>query len=101
MQCELQRHVPRSVRLCLSVRLIACFHGARRLVLFSDVDMATVGLAHAEEPWAVVVAVRQGHLVATAFHPEFTADPSWHKYFLRVVAEATAARNHTALSTSA
>jgi glutamine amidotransferase PdxT len=75
---------------------------ARVLFYFSsDVDMATVGLAHAETPWDVVVAVRQGALLATAFHPEFTADPSWHKYFLRVVAEATAARNLTALSTSA
>lgn len=26
---------------------------------------------------SVVVAVREGHLVATAFHPELTADLRW------------------------
>ena len=29
-----------------------------------------------------VVAVRQGHLLATAFHPEITDDFSVHQYFL-------------------
>jgi 5'-phosphate synthase pdxT subunit len=28
------------------------------------------------------VAVRQGHLMATAFHPELTRDPRLHRYFL-------------------
>jgi 5'-phosphate synthase pdxT subunit len=31
------------------------------------------------------VAVRQGHLLATAFHPEITEDYSVHKYFLEKV----------------
>lgn len=31
------------------------------------------------------VAVRQGHLLATSFHPEVTADVRVHKYFLEVV----------------
>ena len=35
---------------------------------------------------AVVVAVRQGQLLATAFHPELTRDPRWHEMFLRMVA---------------
>ena len=35
---------------------------------------------------AVVVAVRQGQLLATAFHPELTRDPRWHELFLRMVA---------------
>lgn len=30
-----------------------------------------------------VVAARQGHLLATAFHPELTPDPSVHAWFLR------------------
>ncbi len=30
-----------------------------------------------------VVAVRQGHMLATAFHPELTADMRVHEYFLR------------------
>ena len=31
------------------------------------------------------VAVRQGHLLATSFHPEVTADVRVHKYFLEEV----------------
>lgn len=31
------------------------------------------------------VAVRQGHLLATSFHPEMTADVRVHKYFLEEV----------------
>lgn len=30
------------------------------------------------------VAVRQGNLLATAFHPELTSDTRFHKYFLRM-----------------
>ena len=30
----------------------------------------------------VVVAVRQGNLLATAFHPELTPERWWHHYFL-------------------
>jgi 5'-phosphate synthase pdxT subunit len=33
-----------------------------------------------------VVAVRQGRLLATAFHPELSADPRLHRYFLKIVA---------------
>jgi len=32
-----------------------------------------------------VVAVRQGRLIATSFHPELTNDPRFHKYFLSLV----------------
>lgn len=35
----------------------------------------------------VIVAVRQGNLLATAFHPELTADTRWHSYFLKMVDE--------------
>ena len=34
-----------------------------------------------------VVAARQGHLLATTFHPELTSDPRLHRYFL-ALAEA-------------
>ncbi|MBI4187033.1 MAG: pyridoxal 5'-phosphate synthase glutaminase subunit PdxT [Chloroflexi bacterium] len=34
------------------------------------------------------VAVRQGRLLASAFHPELTADLRFHKYFLDLVAES-------------
>ena len=29
-----------------------------------------------------VVALRQGHLLLTTFHPELTRDPRFHEYFL-------------------
>ncbi|KAI4322249.1 hypothetical protein L6164_021960 [Bauhinia variegata] len=32
----------------------------------------------------VIVAVRQGNILATAFHPELTADTRWHSYFLKM-----------------
>ena len=32
-----------------------------------------------------VVAVREGHLLGTAFHPEIGGDPRFHQYFLRIV----------------
>jgi pyridoxal 5'-phosphate synthase pdxT subunit len=32
-----------------------------------------------------IVAVREGHLLGTAFHPEISADPRFHHYFLRIV----------------
>ncbi|KAJ0963778.1 hypothetical protein J5N97_028900 [Dioscorea zingiberensis] len=32
----------------------------------------------------VIVAVRQGNLLGTAFHPELTADTRWHSLFLRM-----------------
>jgi 5'-phosphate synthase pdxT subunit len=31
-----------------------------------------------------IVAARQGHLLATAFHPELTGDDRFHRYFLTV-----------------
>ncbi len=34
-----------------------------------------------------IVAARQGHLLATAFHPELTDDPSMHHYFIKMVKE--------------
>jgi 5'-phosphate synthase pdxT subunit len=34
-----------------------------------------------------VVAVRQGHLLATAFHPELTGDARVHEYFVQLAKE--------------
>jgi len=34
-----------------------------------------------------IVAVRQDNIVASAFHPELTADLRFHKYFLDIVAQ--------------
>lgn len=32
-----------------------------------------------------IVAAQQGHLLATAFHPELTTDDRFHRYFLQLV----------------
>ncbi|HEY7465990.1 MAG TPA: pyridoxal 5'-phosphate synthase glutaminase subunit PdxT [Dehalococcoidia bacterium] len=39
-----------------------------------------------------IVAARQGHLLATSFHPELTDDPRIHRYFLSFVPEVTGAK---------
>jgi 5'-phosphate synthase pdxT subunit len=36
-----------------------------------------------------IVAVRQGALLGTAFHPEVSGDPRFHQYFLRIVESVT------------
>jgi pyridoxal 5'-phosphate synthase pdxT subunit len=36
-------------------------------------------------PNGIAVSARQGKLLATAFHPEFTDDPRVHSYFLKMV----------------
>ena len=35
-----------------------------------------------------IVAARQGHLLATSFHPELTDDDRFHRYFTELAAEA-------------
>ncbi|KAL3653063.1 Pyridoxal biosynthesis protein pdx2 [Castilleja foliolosa] len=37
----------------------------------------------------VIVAVKQGNLLATAFHPELTSDTRWHSYFLKMISETS------------
>ena len=39
-------------------------------------------------PTGLPVAVRQGNLLATAFHPELTGDNRFHRYFLDLVPDA-------------
>jgi 5'-phosphate synthase pdxT subunit len=39
-----------------------------------------------------IVAARQGHLLATSFHPELTDDPRIHRYFLSFTSEVTGAK---------
>ncbi|XP_042510374.1 probable pyridoxal 5'-phosphate synthase subunit PDX2 [Macadamia integrifolia] len=37
----------------------------------------------------VIVAIKQGNLLGTAFHPELTADTRWHSYFLKMAGVVT------------
>jgi 5'-phosphate synthase pdxT subunit len=39
-------------------------------------------------PSGAVVAVREGNLLATAFHPELTGDNSVHEYFVAMVSKS-------------
>jgi 5'-phosphate synthase pdxT subunit len=32
-----------------------------------------------------IVAVKQGNILATSFHPELTSDVSWHQYFVSMI----------------
>ena len=57
-----------------------------------EAGMSLLGVAASEEPWDVIVAVRQGNILASAFHPEFTQDTSWHKYFSEITSEFKAER---------
>jgi 5'-phosphate synthase pdxT subunit len=70
-----------------------------------DVEVAGVGAFHGvfiRAPWVEragpdvevlaevaghPVAVRQGHLLATSFHPELTGDPRMHELFVRRILE--------------
>uniref|UniRef100_A0ACD5ZB17 Uncharacterized protein n=1 Tax=Avena sativa TaxID=4498 RepID=A0ACD5ZB17_AVESA len=47
----------------------------------------------------VIVAVRQGDILATAFHPELTSDSRWHRLFLAMDKDSQA-RSLAALSLS-
>jgi len=54
-----------------------------------DVGPAVEVLARVEEGEAAgrIVAVRQGSLLATSFHPEMTGDGRVHELFVRIVKE--------------
>ena len=41
---------------------------------------------------AIHVAVRQGTILATAFHPELTNDLRWHEFFVAIVAGQSSSR---------
>lgn len=43
----------------------------------------------------VIAAVRQGSMLATAFHPELTDDLRWHAYFVELVRAWRGAGRHT------
>lgn len=45
---------------------------------------------HAQTGADVIVAVRQGPILATAFHPELTNDSRWHQLFLEMVGKENA-----------
>jgi 5'-phosphate synthase pdxT subunit len=50
---------------------------------------------------SVIVAVRSGGLLATAFHPELTQDARWHRLFVEMVEEQAAAASQARPSEAA
>ena len=62
------------------------FHGVFiRAPLITEVGKKTQILAQLTD--GRIVAAQQGHLMATAFHPELTDDDRVHRYFLHLVKE--------------
>jgi pyridoxal 5'-phosphate synthase pdxT subunit len=56
-----------------------------RAPLIESVDGEAQVLAQLDD--GHIVAARQGHLLATSFHPELTGDDRFHRYFLKLAAE--------------
>jgi 5'-phosphate synthase pdxT subunit len=56
-------------------------------------------LATLPDEMQVVVAVRQGAIMATAFHPELTRDTRWHALFLDMVRQASREKQQNVSST--
>lgn len=58
-----------------------------RAPLIEAVGAGVEVLARAEKDnRAVIVAARQGNLLATSFHPELASDDRFHRYFLKMAA---------------
>jgi 5'-phosphate synthase pdxT subunit len=62
---------------------ISSFHGVFiRAPSISDIGSGVEVLSKFNEK---IVAVKQGNILATAFHPELTTDISLHKYFVKII----------------
>lgn len=58
-----------------------------RAPLVTAVDESAGAEILAELPEGRIVAVRQGHYLATSFHPELTGDTRFHQLFLTMVGQ--------------
>ena len=76
-------------------RFLAVFIRAPRLVSVDETAGVNI-LARLDDGTAV--AAEQGHWLVTSFHPELTADPRFHSYFLKLVKTALSASNPPAQS---
>ena len=79
--------------------MAAIWSEAHKLAVWKEVEVlarldpalspsASLGVNSVEGDGAVV-AVRQGNLLATAFHPELTEDERFHRYFLGLFSVTT------------
>jgi 5'-phosphate synthase pdxT subunit len=70
---------------------ISSFHGVFiRAPSISDVGSDVEVLSKFNEK---IVAVKQGNIIATAFHPELTTDISLHKYFVKIIQQSVEKNN--------
>ncbi len=70
---------------------ISSFHGVFiRAPSISDVGSDVEVLSKFNEK---IVAVKQGNIIATAFHPELTTDISLHKYFVKIIQQSIEKNN--------
>ena len=70
---------------------ISSFHGVFiRAPSISDVGSDVEVLSKFNEK---IVAVKQGNILATAFHPELTTDISLHKYFVKIIQQSVEKNN--------
>ena len=53
-------------------------------------DVQVLGRVEGGPAEGRIVAVRQGDLLATSFHPELTGDHRVHRYFVQMVHDALA-----------
>ncbi len=58
-----------------------------------DVETLATVAAIQNDDEAVIAAVRNGPILATAFHPELTDDPRWHRFFVQMVQDYMAPSN--------
>ncbi|XP_028770469.1 probable pyridoxal 5'-phosphate synthase subunit PDX2 [Neltuma alba] len=70
------------------VQILAHFPVPSKRLLGSDLSLEDQK-ENVEEESKVIVAVRQGNILGTAFHPELTADTRWHSYFSKMGNEIT------------
>ena len=61
-----------------------------RAPVVADLGEKATALATMDD--GTVVAVEQGNLIGTSFHPEMTADYRFHRYFLDKVAARSSRR---------
>ncbi len=72
---------------------ISVLNGPPFHAIFIRAPIATEAQRHVDRLCELdqgIVAAQQGHLLATAFHPELTNDTRLHEYFVSMVNESTA-----------
>ncbi|XWS52678.1 hypothetical protein CRYUN_Cryun11dG0091400 [Craigia yunnanensis] len=81
------------------VELLADYPIPSNKVLYSS-SAVEIQEEYAVPEKKVIVAIKQGNLLGTAFHPELTADTRWHSYFLKMASEVGEGTSNTVVAVS-